>query len=100
MKKNLAKIIRKNFPILNTRAKGKALVFLDNAATSQKPKEVIQATKEFYESYNSNIHRGVYYIAERATEQYESTRSLVADFIGAKDSAEIIFTSGTTEAIN
>lgn len=100
MKKNLAKTIRKDFPILKTKAKGKTLVFLDNAATSQKPKAVIQTIKEFYESYNSNIHRGVYYIAEKATERYENTRSLVADFIGAKNSSEIIFTSGTTEAIN
>ena len=92
--------IRNDFPILKTKTKGKPLIFLDNASTSQKPAIVIRAVDEFYKKYNSNIHRGLYGIAERATKEYEETRKVVADFIGAKDSAEIIFTSGTTEAVN
>jgi len=83
-----------------TKFNGKPLIFLDNAATSQKPQSVIDTVKEFYESYNSNIHRGIYHIAEKATEKYGETRKIVANFINAKNNSEIIFTSGTTEAIN
>ncbi|KKQ76419.1 MAG: Cysteine desulfurase, partial [Parcubacteria group bacterium GW2011_GWC1_38_6] len=92
--------IKNDFPILKTKFNGKPLIFLDNAATSQKPQSVIDTVKEFYESYNSNIHRGIYHIAEKATEKYGETRKIVANFINAKNNSEIIFTSGTTEAIN
>ena len=92
--------IRNDFPILKTKIKNKPLIFLDNAATSQKPKEVIEAVADFYRTYNSNIYRGIYKIAEKATKEYEKTRKSVAQFIGTKDSSEIIFTSGTTESIN
>ncbi len=94
------KNIKNDFPILKTKFNGKPLIFLDNAATSQKPQSVIDTVKEFYESYNSNIHRGIYHIAEKATEKYGETRKIVANFINAKNNSEIIFTSGTTEAIN
>jgi cysteine desulfurase/selenocysteine lyase len=77
-----------------------SLVYLDSAATAQKPQSVIDAVKNFYEKYNSNIHRGLYDLSQTATDLFENTRKKVADFIGADDSAEIIFTSNTTESIN
>jgi len=101
MKKSQAlKSVRKEFPILKTKTNGKPLVYLDSAATSQKPKAVLDTMQEFYENYNANIHRGVYAISEKATEQYENARGRVAEFIGAKDSSEIVFTSGTTQSVN
>ncbi len=90
----------KDFPIFKNTVRGKRLIYLDSAATSQKPVQVIEAIKEFYEGYNSNIHRGAYYISEKATAKYEESRAKVQRFINAKESAEIIFTRGTTEAIN
>jgi cysteine desulfurase/selenocysteine lyase len=92
--------IRKDFPILNQTIHGKPLVYLDNAATTQKPLSVIQAITEYYQEYNANIHRGIHTLAERATAEYESTREAVQKFINASSTDEIIFTRGTTESIN
>lgn len=92
--------IRKDFPILSEKNSGKPLIFLDNAATTQKPCAVIDATSYFYEHDNSNIHRAAYELAERATEAFEEARHKVARFLGARSSKEIVFTRGTTEAIN
>ena len=91
---------RKDFPILKRKIKGYPLAYLDNAATTQKPKSVIDAISNFYENHNSNVSRGVYTLAEEATEIYESGREAVANFIGTEESESIIFTSGTTESIN
>jgi len=92
--------IRKDFPILDTKANGKPLIYLDNAATSQKPLRVINAIKDYYEATNSNIHRGAHYLANKATEAYESSRQAIATHINAKSAREINFVRGTTEAIN
>jgi cysteine desulfurase/selenocysteine lyase len=92
--------IRSDFPILASEVGGKPLTYLDSAATAQKPRAVIDAVRNYYALENSNIHRGVHYLSERATEAYEQTRSKVTEFIGAKDSAEVIFTRGATESIN
>jgi cysteine desulfurase / selenocysteine lyase len=94
------KQIRKDFPVLQQSVHGKPLVYLDNAATSQKPMPVIEAERQFYLRDNSNIHRGVHELSERATRAYENVRGKVQKFIGAKESREIIFVRGTTEAIN
>ncbi|RKX19912.1 MAG: cysteine desulfurase [Candidatus Zixiibacteriota bacterium] len=92
--------IKNDFPILKQKVYGKKLVYLDNAASTQKPQMVIDAITEFYEKSNSNIHRGLHSLATKATESYENTRKHVARFIGGVDSDEIVFTRGTTEAIN
>ena len=92
--------IRKDFPILNETVHGKTLVYLDNAATTQKPEQVIEAMNAYYRHTNSNIHRGVHLLSEKATQQYEEARKKVARFIGAPKTQEIIFTRGTTDAIN
>ncbi|MEO0510267.1 MAG: cysteine desulfurase [Verrucomicrobiota bacterium] len=92
--------IRADFPILATDVRGKPLTYLDNGATSQKPTSVIETLQRYYTSENSNIHRGVHYLSEQATDAYESARSKIADFIGAPDPAEIIFVRGATEGIN
>jgi cysteine desulfurase/selenocysteine lyase len=92
-------IIKRDFPIFKRRIYGKPLIYLDNAATTQKPRQVIEAIREFYENYNANVHRGVYRLSVEATEAYENARAKVARFINAKDS-EIIFTRNTTEALN
>ena len=92
--------IRKQFPILSRTVKGKPLVYFDNAATSQKPVQVIEAIAHYYSHYNANIHRGIHTLAEEATMAYEATRLAVKDFIGAAAAEEVIFTRGTTEAIN
>lgn len=92
--------IRKDFPILNQLAHGKPLVYLDNAATTQKPQAVINAIVDYYQHDNSNVHRGVHLLSERATEAYEKARGSVQKFLNAADSSEIIFVRGTTEAIN
>jgi cysteine desulfurase/selenocysteine lyase len=89
--------IRKDFPIFQNNSD---LVFLDNASTTQKPQSVINTLTHYYENYNSNIHRGIYSIAEKATAAYEETRDKVAAFIGAEDRRSIVFTRGTTESIN
>ena len=92
--------IRKDFPILSQKIHNKSLVYLDNAATTQKPKCVIDSLVEYYSQYNSNIHRGVHILSQKATEHYERTRDIIKNFINAKNREEIIFTRGTTEAIN
>ena len=92
--------LREDFPILSQRVRGKPLVYLDNAATSQKPRSVIDAVTRFYSAENANIHRGVYYLSERATVAYEAARERVAGFLNAASPREIVFTRGTTEAIN
>jgi cysteine desulfurase / selenocysteine lyase len=92
--------LRDDFPILSRQVHGKPLVYLDNAATSQKPRQVIQALVDYYEGYNANIHRGVHALAEQATEAYESARGKVVRFIGADSPDTILFTRNTTEAIN
>jgi cysteine desulfurase/selenocysteine lyase len=92
--------VRADFPILHQEAHGHPLVYLDNAATSQKPRAVIDAIVRYYEGYNANIHRGVHYLSERATQEYEAARKSVQTFLNAARAAEIIFVRGTTEAIN
>ena len=92
--------IRKDFPILHQEINGKPLVYLDNAATTQKPKSVIDSIEKYYRGYNSNIHRGVHTLSENATEAYESARVKVKDFINANSTKEIVFVRGATEAIN
>ena len=92
--------IRKDFPILDRQVYGKPLVYLDNAATSQKPRQVIEALTDYYQRYNSNVHRGVHALSVEATERYEEARQKVADFIHAPAAESIIFTRNTTEAIN
>lgn len=92
--------IRADFPILDQEINEKPLAYLDNAATSQKPKQVIEALTHYYEFDNANVHRGVHTLAARATDAYESARVKVAKFIHAREVAEIIFTRGTTSAIN
>ena len=92
--------IRADFPILQEKIRGHQLVYLDNAATSQKPKLVIDAIVRYYEHDNANIHRGVHYLSERATEEYERARKTVQSFLGASRSSEIIFVRSATEAIN
>ena len=92
--------IRGDFPILQTRVRGNPLVYLDNAATSQKPQAVIDAISDYYSGENANIHRGVHYLSELATRKYEETREKVKDLINAKSTREIIFVRGTTEAVN
>lgn len=92
--------IREEFPILQQTINGNPLVYLDSAATSQKPEAVLNALDEYYHKYNSNIHRGVYYLAEEATARHEAARKKVQKFINAKSYREIIFTRNTTEALN
>lgn len=92
--------VRADFPILSTEVRGKPLTFLDNGATSQKPISVIEAIDHYYRLENSNIHRGVHYLSEQATDAYESARAKTAKFIGAPDQDEIIFVRGATEGIN
>jgi len=91
--------LRKDFPILDVKVHGKPLVYLDNAATSQKPKQVIDAVKNYYESYNANIHRSIHKLGEEATAAYEAAHKKAAGFINA-DFEEIVFTKNTTESIN
>ncbi|HYK73260.1 MAG TPA: aminotransferase class V-fold PLP-dependent enzyme, partial [Pseudoneobacillus sp.] len=92
--------IRKQFPILNQEVNGRPLVYLDSAATSQKPIQVIEAVEKYYREYNSNVHRGVHTLGTRATDGYEGAREKVRKFINAKSTEEIIFTRGTTTSLN
>ena len=92
--------LRNDFPILSEKVHGKPLVYFDNAATSQKPLCVIEGIKQYYESYNSNVHRGVHDLSQKATLAYENSRKTVQRFLNAKASDEIVFTKGTTDAIN
>ena len=96
---NLNKI-RKDFPILNEKVNGKGLIYLDNAATSQKPKEVIDSLVSYYEKYNSNVHRGVHTLSIKATDEFEKSRIKIQKFINAKNSNEIIFTRNASESLN
>ncbi|XP_038992949.1 cysteine desulfurase 1, chloroplastic-like [Hibiscus syriacus] len=91
---------RPDFPILHQEVNGSKLVYLDNAATSQKPTAVLRALQNYYEAYNSNVHRGIHYLSAKATDEYELARKKVATFINASDSTEIVFTRNATEAIN
>jgi len=92
--------VRNDFPILRQQVGGHPLVYLDNAATSQKPASVIETVDRYYRETNANIHRGVHTLAERATAQYEEARDKVRDFINAAEHREIVFTRGTTESVN
>ncbi len=92
--------IRDDFPILNRQVYGLPLAYLDNAATSQKPRSVIQALVDYYEGYNSNVHRGVHALSMEATERYDQARAKVAGFIGAPQPETVVWTRGTTESIN
>ena len=92
--------IRRDFPALHQKVYGKPLVYLDNAATSQKPQSVIDTVSRYYTIENSNIHRGVHYLSERATRAYEKARVKVKEFINAREAREIIFCRSTTEGVN
>src|SRR5215204_6864840 len=92
--------IRHDFPILEREVNGKPLVYLDNAATSQNPRQVIQTLTDYYERHNANVHRGVHRLAEEATVAYEDSRERVARFLGAPDSRGLIIARATTESIN
>lgn len=92
--------IRADFPILDQQVSGHPLVYLDNGASTQKPQQVIDAISSYYENNNSNVHRGIHTLSQRATDQFEAARKTVQAFINADSDAEIIFTRGTTEAIN
>lgn len=92
--------VRRDFPILKRKINGCPLIYFDNAATTQKPRQVIEAERTFYENHNANIHRGVHTLSQEATELHEQARETVRKFINAKESAEIIFVRGATEAIN
>src|ERR687895_2189222 len=93
-------VVRKDFPIFDFEPHGKPLVYLDSASSSQKPRQVIDRMVRFYESEYANVHRGVYELAEKATAAYEGAREACARFIGARSPRSIVFTRGTTEAIN
>ena len=92
--------LRRDFPLLEQKIHGHSLVYLDNAATTQKPASVIQAEKTFYETINANVHRGVHTLSDRATQAYEEAREKVRDFVNANSTREIVFVRGATEAIN
>ncbi|HSV13984.1 MAG TPA: aminotransferase class V-fold PLP-dependent enzyme, partial [Tepidisphaeraceae bacterium] len=92
--------VRADFPILHAQFNGHPLVYLDNGATTQKPRTVIDALSRYYESQNANIHRGVYHLSQLATQLYDESRERIARFINANESKEVIFTRGTTESIN
>ncbi|HIK31109.1 MAG TPA: SufS family cysteine desulfurase [Oscillatoriales cyanobacterium M59_W2019_021] len=98
--KTIADLVRADFPILHQEVRGKPLVYLDNAATSQKPKAVLDALQHYYEFDNANVHRGVHTLSVRATEAYESARDKVAAFVNAASRNEIVFTRNASEAIN
>ena len=91
---------RNDFPILNQNVYNKPLVYFDNAATTQKPLPVIEALSDYYKSINSNIHRGVHFLSQKATEEFEVARKAVQQFIHAAHDYEVIFTRGATESIN
>ena len=92
--------IRKDFPILSRKVNGRPLVYLDNAATSQKPQQVIDSIVDYYSSYNANIHRGVHALSQEATDVYEASRKKIQTHFGIAKPHEVIFTSGTTHGIN
>src|SRR3989454_540612 len=92
--------IKADFPILQRKAHDRRLIYLDSAATSQKPKQVIDATSDFYSRYNANVHRAIYELGEEATREYEGAREKIAAFIRAKSPNEVVFTKSTTESLN
>ena len=92
--------IRKDFPILDQIVNDEPLVYLDNAATTQKPKAVLEAVNRYYQEDNANVHRGVHTLAERATASYEAARETVRRFINASSTKEVLFTRGTTTGLN
>src|SRR6202035_4621467 len=92
--------LRADFPILDQKVHGHPLIYFDNAASSQKPRAVIEALSRYYEKDNANVHRGIHELSNRATNAFEASRERVARFINAKTHDEIIFTRGTTEGIN
>ena len=92
--------IRKDFPILSTSVYDKSLVYFDNGATSQKPKQLIEAIENYYYTQNANVHRGAHYLSQLATEAFENARSKVQSFINAEENSSVIFTKGTTDSIN
>src|SRR3954449_12177427 len=94
------KTLRKDFPVLDQKVHGQPLIYFDNAATSQKPRAVIQALVNYYERDNANVHRGIHELSNRASAAYEATRTRAATFLNARTEDEIIFTRGTTEGIN
>ncbi|MBI3341613.1 aminotransferase class V-fold PLP-dependent enzyme [Candidatus Curtissbacteria bacterium] len=96
---NIGKI-KRDFPIFQKKINGKSLVYLDSAATSQKPKKVLDLVDDYYDQYNANVHRGIHTLSVEATEAYEAARARVAKFVGVSDPVEIIFTRNATEAIN
>ena len=94
-------LVRKDFPVLDRIVHGdKPLVYLDSAATSQKPRAVLDAERDYYERHNANVHRGIHVLAEEATALYEEARDKVAAFIGAPDRREVVFTKNSSEALN
>jgi len=94
------KAVREDFPILREQVHGHPLIYFDNAATSQKPRTVIDALRHYYEHENANVHRGLHELSSRATDAYERSRQRVATYLGAPTAEEIVFTRGTTESIN
>lgn len=94
------KEIKKDFPILDIKVNNKPLIYLDNAATTQKPIQVIEVISDYYKNYNANVHRGVHTLSQIATDKFEAVREQIKNFINAKESSEIIYTRGTTESIN
>src|ERR1700746_2721126 len=92
--------LRKDFPILDQQVHGKPLIYFDNAATSQKPRAVIEALDHYYEHDNANVHRGIHELSNRATAKFEAARERTARFLNARSSEEIVFTRGTTEGVN
>src|SRR2546425_9907970 len=92
--------LRKDFPILNQQVHGKPLIYFDNAASSQKPRAVIESLSHYYEHDNANVHRGIHELSNRATAGFEAARARTARFINARSAEEIVFTRGTTESIN
>ena len=94
------KTLREDFPILHQQVRGQDLIYFDSAATSQKPRAVIEALRNYYEHDNANVHRGLHTLSGRATDAYEHARQRVAEYISAASADEIIFTRGTTESIN
>src|SRR6187549_1649713 len=92
--------IRQDFPILARQVNGYPLVYLDNAASSQKPNQVLESIDHYYQHTHANVHRGVHTLSQEATDLFESSRRTIASFIGAPSDKEVIFTRGTTEAIN
>lgn len=93
-------VVRRDFPILSQKVNNRPLVYFDNAATTQKPRSVIKALVDYYEGYNSNVHRGVHFLSQKATTGFEGARETIRQFINAKYTHEVIYTRGTTEAIN